>query len=189
MTPNTPIAEFFARSFTPETYPRIRYVPGQASLCIFGPIDGHGMIHWRPVRRAPHLCRSILERYQEMRGAIDARELVSGYWSSTLDCNIGYESITLECGAWNEEEYFRKQDLLRERFEFQDKHDQPLSVPFATTTSGAELRYALRLADGEVWLEEHDGAALEKKFDSLREFFQSLRYQAVTEDFLHRVFE
>ena len=187
MNKTSPIAEFFARAFTPESYPRVKYVPGQASLCMFGPIDGAGMIHWRPVRRAPHRCKSIIDKYADLPGSEWAREILSGYWCSTLECTLGYEALTLDLGAWNEEAYHRKQDQLRDHFASQSHHGLPLSVPIGTSVSGSGCRYALRLSDCQLWLEDPYGRGLEKLNETFEGFFAMLQHQAVSEDMLHKV--
>lgn len=189
MTHSSPISEFFARAFTPDSYPRVPYVPGQASLCMFGPIDGDGMIHWRPVRRAPHRCKSVLEQHANLPGTTWAREVVSGYWSSTLACTFGYESLTLDCGAWNEEAYYCKQDRLRERFQHQATQKLPLSVPLGISANGSGYRYAVRLELGDVWLEDAHGQGVERLSQTYQEFFTAIQYQAASEDLLHKVFE
>ena len=189
MTHVSPIADFYARAFTPDSYPRVKYVPGQPSLCMFGPIDADGMIHWRPVRRAPHRCRSVIEQYADLPGAAWAREVISGYWSATLECTLGFENLRLECGAWNEEAYHCKQDWLREHLASQAAQDLPLSVPVATLTDGTGCRYVLRLKDGGVWLEDGDGHGLDKRSDTLEQFFDGLQYQVSADDLVYRAFE
>ena len=189
MTKSSPIAEFFDRSFRDASYPRIQYCPDQSSLCMFGPIDAGGMIHWRPVRRAVNESPDVIDRLPSLAHNGIAKEFVSGYWSSTLDCWYGYEPFTLDCGAWNEAAYRDKQLQLQLHFAAQEGRGLPFSLPLGESASGSECRYTMRLDNGEVWMVEPDGLPYERQAESLASFFAELRYEAVSEDLLDRVFE
>lgn len=189
MSKHSPIAKFFDRSFSDDSYPRVKYCPDQTSLCLFGPIDSGGMIHWRPVRRALSNSHVVFDQFPPSPIIDDAKAFVSGFWCAPLECSFGYEPFMLHCGAWNESDYREKQLQLQIEFADQEDRDLPFSVPLGVSVSGSECRYSLHLDTGEIWLEEPDGRPFEKQADSMAAFFAILRYHAVTEDLLDKVFE
>ena len=190
MNSPSPIAEFFATVFTADSYPRLKYIPGQTSLCMFGPVDGEGMIHWRPVRRAAsQQLTSVLDQYAAMPGTAAAREFLSGYWCAVLDCQFEYEPLSLDCGAWNMKRYQQKEKDLQRRFIEQMDRNLPISVPLGQLGSGSQHSYAVKLEDGEVWLEDPYGRGVDRQAESLASFFAKLQYQPVNQDLIDKVFE
>ena len=189
MSKNSPIVEFFDRSFSDESYPRIKYCPDQTSLCMFGPIDSGGMIHWRPVKRAASTAQNVIDEFPASDYTPLAKEFASGYWSSSLECWFGYEPLILNCGAWNEATYRERQIQLHVHFCEQEDLGYPASLPLGVSSSGSDCCYAMRVDNGQVWLEEPDGRPFEKQASSMASFFAALRYQPVTEDLLNRVFD
>ncbi len=189
MSKNSPIADFFERSFSDDSYPRVKYSPGHTSLCMFGPIDAGGMIHWRPVRRALANSCDVIDELTPSPFTETAKEFLAGYWSSPLECWFGYEPMRLDCGAWNESDYREKQLQLQIQLSEQEDRDLPFSFTLGVSGSGSGCRYAMHLETGEVWLEEPDGRPFEKQTDSIAAFFAGLTYRPVSEDLLDRVFE
>jgi len=188
------LIKFFERSFSRDCYPRTKYNPSNTSLCQFGAIDGGGMIHWRPVKRALVIRGDVLDELveteeTEFNFVEQARDFTSGFWCSTFECWYGYEWLVLDCGAWNEREFRVKQVHLRTHFAQQRREGFPISLPLAISPSGSGICYSMRLDNGEVWKEEPEGRPSKKVADSLTEFLAGLRYERVNEDLLDRVFE
>lgn len=97
--------------------------------------------------------------------------------------------VVLDCGSWNECEYKVKQAHLRSHFAQQRKEGFPFSLPLGISPSGSGCCYAMRLDNGEVWIEEPDGQPSKKVTDSLKDFLGMLRHDCVNEDMLDGVFE
>lgn len=187
-TVSSPLADFFQKSFDGGQYPLATYRAGQSSLCMFGAIDGNGMVRWRPVKRSGRHT-DALAAYGSAPYFEVARELDAGYWCSTLDCWWGYKSVVLDCGAWNETAYQFKQNELRLHFQRKQGMDLPLSVPFAHSPSGSGCLYAFRIDSGEVWSEEEDGTSASQVSGSLAEFFDALRYDPIDTNVLNGAFD
>lgn len=185
---NLPLSDFFEKAFQSGDYPHTRYRAGQTSLCMFGGINGNGMVQWRPVRRSGSYV-DALAQFEGAKFFQVAQNLDSGFWCSTLDCWWGYKSVVLDCGAWNSVAYQAKQTALREHFDRQRSANHPVSLPFCHSPSGSGCQYAFQFQTGEVWTEEEDGQPISCAAESLSEFFAELRYDPIDSHLVNAVFD
>ncbi len=187
---NSPIDEFLQRTFADELwFPRVPFDPEQPSVCSFGSIASDGMVQWRPVRREECAAVESLRDRGPEEVVAHAAQFLGAYWSSTLECRFGYEYLTLDCGAWNEQDFDRKQLALRDHLQMQSSVGRPLSMPLAWSRTGSECYFGLNLETGEVCLDELGKSPLQKVAESLPDFLAALQCVQATDDVISGYFE
>ena len=173
---NSPLEDFIDRTFGTEFFPRAPFDPTRPSPCSFGSIASDGTVQWRAVPR--ELDDSVVSVFADLDPQIcrHASEFVGSYWCGRLECRFGYEYLTLDCGAWNDQDFDQKLTTIERRVGHRERNDRPRSLRLGWSASGTHCHFGMNLETGAVCIEERDGAQLQKIADSLPDFMAGLRY-------------
>lgn len=171
----SPLGEFFERAFDEDWFPRVKYCPSESSPCAFGPIDSRGTVRWRPVKRDPVVAIEPIVEIARDNVVEDANDFLASFYSASLECRFGYEYLVLDCGAWNDEEFARKQAAIDKHIENQADLAVCRSVPLGRSVSGSGCYIGLNLESGEVWTEQPGRKPIEKLAASYADFLAGLK--------------
>ena len=185
----SPLGDFFERSFDEDWFPRVKYSPSESSPCAFGPIDSRGTVRWRPVKRDSIVAIEPITEIAREDVAAGANDFLASFFSASLECRFGYEYLVLDCGAWNDEEFQRKQAEIDKHIEKQAALAVGKSLPLGRSVSGSGCYIGLNLESGEVWAEQPGRAPIEKLADSYSDFLAGLKCVHATDESILATYE
>lgn len=167
------IDPFFVRAIDDGIYPKTRFDADRQSPCTFGGIDSSGEVKWRPVKRDSLADFTQLEEQTGVLLNVSTKEFYGAYWSAPISCKFGVQFITLDCGAWNDEDFVRKQTMLASHLQCQKEAGLRPTVPIAFTDTDQYV--GLDVISHQVFIEEADHTPISIVADSLAAFLADLK--------------